>query len=126
MSSAKIQAMTANVSQAQAISEARAWYWQRVSAMVLAIFVVVHLAIMVYAMKGGLTAAEILSRTQGNWIFGAFYAAFVIACAVHVPIGVAKIAKEWGSMSSKSAQLLSRFLVAVILVMGFAAVWGVV
>ncbi len=126
MSSVKIQSMTANSSQAQAISEARAWYWQRVSAMVLAIFVVVHLAIMVYAMKGGLTAAEILSRTQGNWIFGAFYAAFVIACAVHVPIGVAKIAKEWGSMSSKSAQLLSRFLVAVILVMGFAAVWGVV
>lgn len=126
MSSVKIQSMTANSSQAQAISEARAWYWQRVSAMVLAIFVVVHLAIMVYAMKGGLTAAEILSRTQGNWIFGAFYAAFVIACAVHVPIGVAKIAKEWGSMSSKSAQLLSRFLVVVILVMGFAAVWGVV
>lgn len=126
MSSVKIQSMTANSSQAQAISEARAWYWQRVSAMVLAIFVVVHLAIMVYAMKGGLTAAEILSRTQGNWIFGAFYAAFVIACAVHVPIGVAKIAKEWGSMSGKSAQLLSRFLVAVILVMGFAAVWGVV
>lgn len=122
----KPQAMAAKLSEAQAISEARAWYWQRISAMVLAIFVVVHLVIMVYAMKGGLTAAEILSRTQGNWFFGAFYAAFVIACAVHVPIGVAKIGKEWGSMSAVSARLLSRFLVAVILVMGFAAVWGVV
>ena len=126
MNFAKPQAMATKLSQDQAISEARAWYWQRISAMVLAIFVVVHLAIMVYAMKGGLTAAEILSRTQGSWLFGAFYAAFVIACAVHVPIGVAKIAKEWGSMSGKSARLLSRFLVVVILVMGFAAVWGVV
>lgn len=122
----KPQAMAAKLSEAQAISEARAWYWQRISAMVLAVFVVVHLVIMVYAMKGGLTAAEILSRTQGNWFFGVFYAAFVIACAVHVPIGVAKIGKEWGSMSAVSARLLSRFLVVVILVMGFAAVWGVV
>ena len=48
------------------IAQAKAWYWQRISAMVLTIFVVVHLTIMIIAIRDGLTAAEILSRTQGS------------------------------------------------------------
>ena len=51
---------------------------QRMSAMVLALCVVVHLGGMIYAVRGGLTAAEILGRTRGNWAFGAFYAVFVV------------------------------------------------
>ena len=77
----------------QAVAQARRWYWQRISAMVLALCVLVHLGVMVYAVRGGLTAAEILGRTQGNWTFGAFYAIFVVACAAHVPVGVANIAR---------------------------------
>ena len=72
-----------------AVAQARRWYWQRISAMVLALCVVLHLAGMVWAVRGGLTAAEILSRTQGNGLFAVFYAVFVLACAVHVPIGLA-------------------------------------
>ena len=42
------------------------WVAQRASAAVLALCVAVHLATMVYAIRGGLSAAEILSRTQGK------------------------------------------------------------
>jgi fumarate reductase subunit C len=72
----------------EAVAQARRWYWQRISAMVLALCVVIHLAGMVWAVRGGLSAAEILSRTQGNALFAAFYAVFVLACAVHVPLGL--------------------------------------
>ena len=44
--------------------QARLWYWQRVSAMVLALCVVVHLATIVFAVRGGLSAGEILARTK--------------------------------------------------------------
>ena len=63
----------------RAVSQAKRWYWQRISAMLLALLVLVHLAVMVYAVRGGLSAAEILGRTQGSWAFGAFYALFVLA-----------------------------------------------
>ena len=37
---------------AEAIAQAKRWYWQRLSAMVLALCVLVHLAVMVYAGEG--------------------------------------------------------------------------
>lgn len=108
------------------VAEAKAWYWQRISAMVLAVFVVIHLVIMMIAVQGGLSAVEILSRTRGNWGFGIFYGLFVIACAVHVPIGLANIAREWSPLSEAAARGLGRLMGAVILVLGFVAVWGVI
>lgn len=108
-----------------AIAQAKAWYWQRISAMVLTIFVVVHLAIMIIAIRDGLTAAEILSRTQGSIVFGVFYGLFVLACAVHVPIGVANILREWTALSANTASLIAKLLAVVIVVMGLTAVWGV-
>ncbi|HZV92836.1 MAG TPA: succinate dehydrogenase [Caldimonas sp.] len=111
---------------ASGVAEARRWYWQRVSAMVLGVVVVVHLATVVYAVRGGLSAAEILGRTRGSWTFGVFYAVFVVACAVHVPIGLANIAREWWSLDERAALWLGRAFALVLLVMGLAAVAGVV
>jgi len=108
------------------IAQARRWYWQRISAMVLALCVLVHLAVMVYAVRGGLSAAEILGRTQGNWGFGAFYAVFVVACAVHVPVGLAHIAREWWGLGESAALLMSRAFGLLLLVLGLRAVWAVV
>ena len=48
------------------VAQAKRWYWQRISAMVLALCVLVHLAIMIYAVRGGLSAQEILARTRGE------------------------------------------------------------
>jgi fumarate reductase subunit C len=62
---------------------------------VLAVCVVVHLATVVYAVQGGLSAAEILGRTHGNAAWFAFYAVFVLAVAVHAPIGLRAVFTEW-------------------------------
>ncbi len=110
----------------EAIAQARRWYWQRISAMVLALCVLVHLGVMIYAVRGGLSAAEILGRTQGNWAFGVFYAVFVVACAVHVPVGVANIAREWWGWGERAARVLSLSLALLLLVAGLRAVFAVV
>ena len=117
--------VNANASEAS-IAEAKRWYWQRISAMVLAICVLVHLAVIVYAVRGGLSAAEILARTRGNWGFAMFYGVFVAACAVHVPVGIANIAQEWLGLDRRSALWLARAFALVLLAMGLRAVIAVV
>ncbi|BDX21844.1 hypothetical protein TUM22923_11650 [Polynucleobacter sp. TUM22923] len=107
-----------------AILQAKLWYAQRMSAMVLGLCVAVHLFIMFYAIRGGLTAGEILGRTQGNWFFAIFYEVFVLACFVHAPIGVANILRENFAHSPK-VMILPWLLAALILVLGSAAVIGV-
>jgi fumarate reductase subunit C len=116
---------TADASLRDAVAQARRWYWQRFSAMVLAVCVLLHLAGMVWAVRGGLSAAEILARTQGNVLFAAFYAVFVGACAVHVPIGLIAIAREWWQWPPRPALWFARAVTAALLVLGLRAVWGV-
>lgn len=108
-----------------AVSEARRWYASRISAMVLAICVAVHLATIIYAVQGGLTAGEILGRTRGNVVFAGFYTVFVVACTVHVPVGIENIAREWFRFSPRVARVLAWAVAAIILVMGLRAVYGV-
>lgn len=109
-----------------AARQARLWYLQRISAMALALGVLVHLAVILYAVRGGLTGAEILGRTHGNWAFGLFYALFVLACAVHVPIGFAKVAQEWLGWSDIAAESTAIAFGLLIAVMGLRAVYAVV
>lgn len=111
---------------ATAIAQARRWYWQRISAMVMTVCVLGHLAVIIYAVRGGLTAEEILGRTQGNWGFGIFYAVFVIAAVAHVPIGVARIAQEWLGWGEQAALWFSRAFGLLLLVTGLRAVYAVV
>ena len=61
---------------------------QRGSAVVLAFAVTVHLATIIYAVRGGLTAAEILERLRGSYGWMLFYTLFVLAVAIHAPIGL--------------------------------------
>lgn len=106
-------------------AQARRWYTQRISAMVLAILVMVHLAIMVYAVRGGLSGAEILARTQGNLWVAAYYAVFVLACAIHVPTGLANIAVEWARWPTTRALWFARGFALLILLTGLRAVYAV-
>ncbi len=109
-----------------AVTEAKLWYWQRVSAMALAFFVLVHLATMIYAVQGGLSAAEILGRTRGSWFFGAFYSLFVVTVAMHASIGLATIAEEWLGLDGHPARSLALAFALFLAVMGLRAVYGVV
>lgn len=110
---------------ADAVAQARRWAAQRLSAMVLALCVLGHLAVMVYAVRGGLSGAEILARTRGHWGFAAFYASFVLACAVHVPLGLATIAREWAGWSPRACLLLARGFALLLAAAGLRAVWAV-
>jgi fumarate reductase subunit C len=106
------------------VLQAKLWYAQRISAMILGICVAIHLLIIFYAIRGGLSAQEILGRTQGNIAFAFFYEVFVLACFVHAPIGLANILQETFPKSGLSKPL-SWMLALLILVLGSSAVVGV-
>ena len=107
-------------------SQVRLWYWQRMSAAVLAACTLIHLGIIIYAVRGGLSAAQILGRTQGSIAFGLFYASFVLACAVHVPIGLARMMQETLDWSDRLVWTVASLFGALLLVTGLVAVYGVV
>ena len=71
------------------------WVAQRVTAMILALAVVVHLVTIVLAVRGGLSAAEIIGRTSGNAAWLGFYVVFALAAGLHGAIGLRGIAAEW-------------------------------
>lgn len=106
--------------------EARLWVVQRATAGVLALCVVVHLATIIYAVRGGLSAAEILSRTRGSVAWGAFYAVFVLAAAAHGSIGLRAIAMEWLGLGKPGAQRLMVAFALVLALLGLRAVYAVV
>jgi fumarate reductase subunit C len=110
----------------QGAVEAKRWYWQRISAMVLALCVVVHLLTIVYAVRSGLSAEALLARTRGNLAFAAFYAVFVLACAVHVPIGLARIAEEWLGLDGRTANAAANVVALLLVAMGLTAVYAMV
>lgn len=73
----------------------RLYMAQRLSALVMAPLVIGHLALMIYAVQDGLSASEIIGRTQGSVFWAVFYGVFVLAAAVHASVGVRVIAEEW-------------------------------
>ncbi|MFL6573053.1 MAG: succinate dehydrogenase [Burkholderiales bacterium] len=105
--------------------ETTLWIAQRVSAAVLAVCVAVHLATIVYAVQGGLSAAEILGRTRGNHAWLAFYSVFVIAVSVHAPIGLRAIFLEWLRWRGASRDVVLALFAAALAWMGMRAVLAV-
>ena len=106
-------------------TQAALWIAQRASAAVLAACVVVHLVTIIYAVRGGLTAAEILERTRGNVGWFAFYAVFVLAVTVHVPIGLRSVCLEWLRWRGRSRDLALLLFAAFLAWAGMRAVVGV-
>jgi succinate dehydrogenase subunit C len=98
---------------------------QRASAFVLAFAVATHLATIVYAVRGGLTATDILSRTHGNLAFALFYALFVVAVAIHAPIGLRSVLREWTAWRGKSLDVALALFALVLLLLGLRAVFAV-
>lgn len=98
---------------------------QRVTALVMAPLVLVHLVVIVYAVRSGLTAGAILARTQGNWGWIAFYGLFVIAVAIHVPIGLRGILIEWARLRRGAADVVAALFGVLLLVTGMRSVMAV-
>lgn len=106
-------------------SQVLLWGAQRISAMVLAVCVIVHLITIIYAVRNGLSAAEILGRTRGSVAWGLFYALFVAAVAVHAPIGVRNICAEFG-WRGRGVDISMLVLALSLVMWGLRAVWAVV
>jgi fumarate reductase subunit C len=107
-------------------SQLRLWIAQRVSAMVLAGCVLVHLLTLIYAVRGGLSAGEILGRTQGSLVWAFFYVLFVLSVAIHAPIGLRTICTEWLAWRGRSLDLAAIAFGLALLGLGLRAVWAVI
>jgi len=99
---------------------------QRISAMVLAPLVIVHLLLILIVIQGGLSAGEILGRTQGNLLWGFFYSLFVVAAAAHAPIGLRNILREWTGLNPRIIDIICVLLALLLLLTGFRAIVAVV
>jgi fumarate reductase subunit C len=98
---------------------------QRATAVMLAGAVAIHLGTIIYAVRGGLTAGDILGRTQGNLWFLVFYAVFVLAVAVHAPIGLRNIFREWTRWRGPALDVALAGFAVLLLVLGLRAVLAV-
>ncbi|ACB27925.1 MULTISPECIES: succinate dehydrogenase membrane anchor [Methylobacterium] len=98
---------------------------QRGTAAILAVTIAVHLGTIVYAVRGGLTAGEILGRTQGNLAFLLFYAVFVLAAAIHAPIGLRSVLREWAGWRGRSLDVAMIALSALLAGLGLRAALAV-
>lgn len=106
--------------------EARLYLLQRGTAMLLAPLVLIHLGLILYAVRGGLSAVEILARTQGSAGWAAFYGLFVLAVAIHAPIGARNAIREWTSWRGRSLDLALGMFGLLLLGLGLRAIWAVV
>lgn len=107
------------------MTTARLLLLQRASAVVLAVAVLAHLATIIIAVRGGLTAGEILGRTSGNPGWLVFYTVFVVAAAIHAPIGLRTILREWTGWRGRSCDALMALFGALLLALGLRAAWAV-
>ena len=101
------------------------WAAQRASAAVLALCVIVHLLTIIYAVNGGLSAAEILGRTRGNVAWAAFYALFVAAVVVHAPIGLRNFLSETFAWRGRGLDVFVMAVALTLAMWGFRAVYAV-
>lgn len=106
--------------------DVRLYLLQRITAMIMAPLVLLHLGVMILAIQGGLDSAEILSRTQGSLFWGGVYGLFVLAVSIHAAIGVRVVLFEWLRIRGTRLNTLSWLLFIVLFLMGARAVYAVV
>jgi fumarate reductase subunit C len=108
------------------VLDVRLYLAQRLSAMVMAPLVLGHLAVMIYAVRGGLSAAEILARTQGSVWWGLFYGLFVVAVSIHAAIGLRVVVHEHLKVQGIGLNACTWLVCIVLLAMGGRAIAAVV
>jgi fumarate reductase subunit C len=121
--------MSARVEQSglQVNARVEVWLWaaQRVTAAIMALFVVAHLITMIYAVHHGLTASQILGRTHGSAGWATFYALFVALVAIHAPIGLRNVLAEHLNWRGVSLDVVVTLFGILIAILGWRAVWAV-
>lgn len=105
---------------------ARLYLLQRLSAIVMAPLVFGHIAVMIFAVQNGLSAAEILERTRGSLWWAAFYGVFVMAVSIHAAIGLRVVAYETFKLPERWLGPLTWAIGVTLGVLGARAVVAVV
>ena len=105
--------------------DVRLYLAQRISALIMVPLVFVHLGLMIYAIQGGLSAAEILGRTQGSVVWMLFYGTFVAAAALHAAIGLRVIVHETFRIRGYGLEVLTWCMFGLLFWMGARAVTAV-
>ena len=105
-----------------------AWLYivQRLAALIMAPLVVGHLVVLMMAVRGGLSAQEILDRTQSSAAWPLLYALFVAAAALHGAVGLRAMAREILPTRRALPEGLALVFMAAVLLLGFravAAIW---
>ena len=103
----------------------RLYAWQRLTAVVMVPLVLLHLGVILYATRKGLSAADILARTRGSIAWAAGYGLFVVAVAIHAGIGLRNVLVEWTPLRSRAASLVALACAAALLALGLRAVAAV-
>jgi fumarate reductase subunit C len=104
----------------------RLYIWQRATAAIMVPLVLLHVAIIFYASRKGMTAADILTRTRGSITWASFYGVFVVAAAVHASIGARNVLTEWSPLRDRAAGVLAIAFGCALLLLGLRAVAAVV
>ena len=112
--------------EARALRGVRAAAWRfvlpRGSAAVLAVRFVGQLATILYAVRYGLTSQAIVARMHADPVWPAFYTLFVIAVAIHAPLGLRAIADEWLSLHGRGTDVVLTIFALVLAGGGLHAV----
>ena len=103
----------------------RLYLLQRITALLMAPLVFGHLAVIVYSVQGGLSAAEILGRTQGSVSWFLFYGIFVVAVSIHAAIGVRAVVHEWAGLDGAALEAVMWITGLGLFALGARAVWAV-
>jgi len=99
---------------------------QRTSAAVMVPMIAVHIAVIFYATRHAVTAADILARTGGSLGWAAFYAAFAAAASLHGAIGIRNILAEWSPLGDRGANIAAAAFGAALFGLGLRAVAALV
>ncbi len=104
----------------------RLYIWQRLTAALMVPLLLVHIAVIFYASRKGLSAADILARTRGSVSWALFYGVFVSAVAVHASIGLRTVLTEWTPLRGRTRDFAVIAFGLLLAVLGFRAVVAVV
>jgi fumarate reductase subunit C len=101
------------------------YLWQRGTAALMAPMVLVHLVVIFYATRHGLTAGDILGRVRGSIGWGGFYALFVLAASIHAGIGIRNVLAEWSPLPERAAGVAALVFGILLCGLGLRAVMAV-
>ena len=104
----------------------RLYIWQRATAAIMAPLVLVHIAVIFYATRQGMSATEVLARTRGSVAWALFYGTFVLAASSHASIGIRNILTEWSPLEDRAAGISAIGFALLLGALGLGAVAAVV